>query len=413
MNNATPALLAFLLVLSVPVATVTATGPADEQAGESAAVTSQQVSQRLLQAEVTNTTNRLQLTGDVRSDYTEYQPGLGMALASADDELRINHEQYAIIDEQFNSATGEEQAAMLRAAHEQLMQRADELEQRERRAVRAHAAGKLSTIGLLQALLRNHKEAAVLSERLDELYARANQVPEYSISKKQIRAGKLTLGFHQTPLRETLTQQFQTPANGHYDVTVATSQNGYSLSLLSGNRYIGETVRFDNRNQTAPDKFENLEAALKHSRELYPWADEHKQALSFEDNSRTPENYYWTEFGHTQGRLEVYLDGGTGQVFREVQVLTVPSIPQTETGVGPWTGNGLNMTMNKTAKTGPVEVTVTDQDTNETVNATVTFDGVEVGQTGEDGTLWVVPMLGAHTLEAKTENGSVTATVAR
>ncbi|MDS0476654.1 hypothetical protein [Natrinema sp. 1APR25-10V2] len=71
------------------------------------------------------------------------------------------------------------------------------------------------------------------------------------------------------------------------------------------------------------------------------------------------------------------------------------------------------MTMNRTPKTGPVEITVTDQETNKPVDATVTFDGVEVGRTGDDGTLWVIPLLGSHELEAKTESGTVTATVTR
>ncbi|WP_254762158.1 DUF7096 domain-containing protein [Natrinema marinum] len=413
MNNATPALLAFLLVLSVPLATVAAGEPAGGADDGSPAVVQQQVSPLLVQAEVTNSTNRLQLTGDVRSGYTEYRPGLGMALASADDGLRIDHQQYAIVGKEFESASDEKRAAMLQTAYEQLMQRANELEQRERAAVSAHAAGELSTAGLLQTLLRNHNEAAVLSERLDELYVRSNRVSEYSISKRQIRADTLTFGFHQTPLRETITQGTQTPIDGHHDVSVSTSQNGYSLSLISGDRYVVETVRFDNRDRTAPDRFASLEEALEHSRSLYPWTDEHKQGLSFEDNSQTPENYYWTEFGHTQGRLEVYLDGGTGEVFREIQVLTASSLPQTDRAVGPWIGDGLNMTMNKTARTGPVEVTVTDQETNEPVDAAITFDGVEVGRTGDDGTLWVIPLIGSHELEAKTASGTVNATVTR
>jgi len=40
---------------------------------------------------------------------------------------------------------------------------------------------------------------------------------------------------------------------------------------------------------------------------------------------------------------------------------------------------------------------VTDQQTNEPVNAVVTFDSVEVGETGGDGTLWVIPLNGTHT----------------
>ncbi|MDS0476653.1 hypothetical protein [Natrinema sp. 1APR25-10V2] len=125
-----------------------------------------------------------------------------MALASADDSLRIDHEQYAIVGDEFDSATDEERAAILRTAYEQLMQRANELEQRERKAVRAHAAGDMPTAELVQTLLRNHNEAAVLSEQLEDLDQRADRVSSYSMSPMQKRVDKNLLDSHQTPHSE-------------------------------------------------------------------------------------------------------------------------------------------------------------------------------------------------------------------
>jgi len=286
---------------------------------------------------------------------------------------------------------------MLQSAYERLDQQAAELEQREREVVQAHAAGERSTAQLVQTLLRNHNEARVLSSQVEDLEERAVRVPEYSLPSG--RATKKIFDFHQTSLRASLWRLSNTPTyRDHQDVVVSTSQNRYSLSMVEGGRYMTETTRFDNRDEVAPDRFEDREA-YERTLELYPWADENGKPY-FQDNSP---DHYWTGFVHDQGRTEVYLDGGTGDVCREVQVLTASSLPLTEVEVGPWNKNGLNMTMNKTAKTGPVEVRVTDQDTKESVDATVTFAGVEVGRTGDDGTLWVIPLIGSHELEAKTE----------
>ncbi|QLG49496.1 DUF7096 domain-containing protein [Natrinema halophilum] len=407
MNNAAPALLALLLVLSVPAATVGAAAPTRGTDEQSVETSRNQIPPRLTQTDVANTTNRLHLNGDIRSEYTEYRPDLGMVLASADDELRIDHGQYALVEEEFTRATPEERAAMVQAAYERLKQQADRLERRERNAVTEHADGDRSTAQLLQTLLRNHNEAAVLSERLDELDAKADRIPGYSLPSRQTRVDKNIFSFHRTSLRTQLDWLSKTPNSGrNQNVIVSTSQSGYSISMMKGSNYIVETTRFDNRNETASDQFEDLEA-FERTIELYPWADEHGSP-HFQDNSP---DHYWTEIGHSQGRLEIYLDAGSGEVHREVQELIAPSLPSEY--LGPWTGDGLNMTMNRTPANGPVEVTVTDQETGEPVSATITFDGVEVGNTGEDGTLWVAPLIGKHKLEAKTANGVVNATVSR
>ncbi|WP_254521378.1 DUF7096 domain-containing protein [Natrinema caseinilyticum] len=407
MNNATPALLALLLVLSVPAMTVVAAEPARGTEDGSNAALGRQASPQLLQTDVANTTNRLQLTGDVRSEYIDYRPNLGMALASADDELRIDHEQYTLVEEEFNSATADERAAMIQRAYERLKERADELEQREREAVRAHAAGDHSTAQLLQTLIRNHNEAEILSERLDELDAYADRVPDYSLSSRQTRVDKNVFEFHRTSLRASLDRLSEIPTGrSHQNVVVSTSETGYSLSMMESSNYIVETTRFDNRDESAPDQFEDLEA-FERTMELYPWADEHGSP-HFQDNSP---DHYWTEIGHSQGRLEIYLDAGTGDVHREVQELIAPSLPPES--LGPWRGDGLNMTMNRTPTSGPIKVMITDQRTGEPVNAAITFDGTEIGRTGDDGSLWVTPLLGTHQLEAKTSDGVVNATVTR
>jgi len=418
MHNATPALLAFLLVLSLPAMAGVAAVPAGGT-GDGAATTSHQISPqppqadlaaRPLQAEVANTTNRLQVTGDVRSAYTAYRPDLGLALASADDRLRVDHDQYTLVEAEFRSASAEEQTAMLQAAYDRLLNRSATLEQRERQAVRAHAAGERSTAQLLQTLIRNHKEAAMLSSHLDALERRADRVPGYTLSSRETRIDRNVFEFHRTSLRSRLAYLADAPTGGSSaELVVTTSQTGYSLAMMTGDTYTVETTRFDHRDESAPDQFEDLEA-FDRTMDLYPWAAEHGSP-HFQDNSP---DHYWTEIGHTQGRLEVYLDAGSGEVHREVQELSASSLPAISLGPG-WTDaeSKYELTMNRTPTDGPVELTVTENATGEPVDATVTIDGVEVGTTGADGSLWVIPPRGSHKLVATTPDGTINATLTR
>ncbi|SER25253.1 hypothetical protein SAMN04489841_3432 [Natrinema salaciae] len=402
MKRSTSVFLAVLLVFSLPTTTGIAANPSGGIDGESDAIQQRQFQPQVTApTELENTTNRLTVTGDVRNGYSKYKPDLAVELASGDDELRIDHDQYAIVDSKFESATTEEQREMIRAAYDRLQNRTDALEQRERKAVRAHAAGELSSEALLQTLLRNHNAAGELSESLRQLEAQAKGVPG---ALSSTRADYKTFDYHRTPLRASLERMAANPDNDYHNVVVTTSQNGYNISVMDGNRYILETARFDNRDTTQVDQFEEGEA-YDYSKELYPWASDRPY---FQDNSP---DHYWAEMDHEQGRLEFYFDSGTGDVYREVQEISAPSLPSTE--LGPWNGDGLNMTMNRTPTNGPVKVTITDQETGEPVSATVTYDGFEVGETGEDGTLWVVPMLGTNVLEAKTETGVVNGTVTR
>jgi len=49
--------------------------------------------------------------------------------------------------------------------------------------------------------------------------------------------------------------------------------------MMEGSNYVVETTRFDNRNETAPDQFEDFEA-FERTMELYPWAAEHGSPTS-------------------------------------------------------------------------------------------------------------------------------------
>ncbi|WP_137289281.1 DUF7096 domain-containing protein [Natronorubrum halophilum] len=398
MNSAIPALLALLLVSSLVAIPVVA-GPGDGVQDRPQAALQEQTVTNETAAE--GTTNRLSLDGEIRSEYVEYGADFGTLLASTDDELRDDYDQYTILDRRFDEVTTDERKQMVQAANENIEDRADELEEREKNAVQAHASGEMSTTELLQILLRNYHEAAVLSDALDDIEARTDRIPGYSLSVKD-KQGELDM--HRTPVRTSL----EMAARGLEDeitVAVETSESGYSLTTLDNN-YVRE-VTLDNRKAAWGSEFDDITDAYNHASELYPWVFETGSSPTV--NEDTSVNLYRITASHDQGRFEAYLDGGTGNVHREVQELSHRSIPiETETH---WSENGLNVSLSETPRNGPAKITVTDAETGESESATVTVDGFEIGQTDNDGVLWFVPPSGAYDLVVESDSNSVEITV--
>ncbi|WP_436345641.1 DUF7096 domain-containing protein [Natronorubrum sp. FCH18a] len=411
MNSATPVVLAMLLVTSLLAMPVIAVGPEADDATRDAPdsqfqqLTLQQASSSPVEAE--DTTNRLQLSGEIRDERTTYGTDLGLALASVDDHLRVDHEQYTIVDSEFDDATADERKNMVREADNRISERTEALAEREREAVQDHAAGDSTDTELIQTLLRNYHEAAVLWDALDELdNDRTDAIPGYGLSNKQVRADKAALDLHQTSLRASLDQASQSSGwDEQPDARIQTSENGYSLSMIEGDMYVLETVRFDNRNTSAENQFEEysnsetMEAATEH----YPWAGGEQSWSSFNDYGE--QHLYFVEMEDDRNHLEVYLDGGTGEVYRESQELALDSLPEDDSES--WINDGLELTLTETPVNGPVEVRVTDMVSGEPESATVSMNGEVLGETDDDGTLWLLPPLGEYHVTVETDSGSV------
>ncbi|SEH12994.1 hypothetical protein SAMN04487967_1078 [Natronorubrum sediminis] len=417
MNSATPAFLAVLLVTSLLAMPVIA-GPEANDAThdgpqpEFQPSTLQHASTEPVEAE--NTTNRLQPTGDtrdeVRTEYTTYGPDLGVALASVDDELRIDQEQYTLVDSEFDAASNDEREQMVSAAVDQIEDQTDVIEERERDAVRGHADGEVSDTELIHTLLRNYHESQVLYDALNELDGeRTDAIPGYALSRQQVRADETVLELQQTSLRSLLDQASQsTDADGALDVQIQTAEDGYSISAIDGDTYVTETTRFDNRDADGENQFGDASHSdmIDRTTELYPWAAD-QSGLSF--NEAGNQNLYVTTIEYDQNRLQVYLDGATNEITRESQELTLESLP--EENNESWENDDLEVMQTETPVNGPSELTVTDSVSGDPVSATIEVDGTEVGETDDDGTVWFLPPGDEYELTAETDSREITETV--
>jgi hypothetical protein len=184
-------------------------------------------------------------------------------------------------------------------------------------------------------------------------------------------------------------------------------------------QYVREAYLPDERAAGAPDQFfrngqYQLEDAQDRARELYPWAFDNQLAFSVGSRTGAPFLYlagvYSVTVDHRQGTprngdLITYVDGGTTEVFREVQYLSVDDVPTAIPRTN--TSDGLVLQVNRTYAGGPLEVSVRDSETNASVSATVYVDGKRVGHTGADGRLWTVTPRDPFVVEATTGDRSV------
>lgn len=398
MEDAMAVLLAGLLVLSLPATAVSAAGPDERTAGADAP------GQPFV--ETNGTTNRLDPGEEVRSERLEYGDDLGTSLMTADDELRVDYEQERIVRDGFDDASNEEREEMVSAGYDRLRERIDALESREREAVRAHATNDRSTTRLLQTFSRNYHDSDVIASALDDLVAYADRIPGYSIS---IRNDKSVLEMYRTDVRSQLETTPDRFGSNRKRLAVRTAETGYSVSLLDRN-YVRETARFDGRNASRPNQFEDITDAHDTAQVLYPWVfdADHETHSSDAVESRGVQLYRIRAI-HDQGRLTAYLDGGTSAVHRELQTLDHEQFPTVNESR--WTDGGLELAINETAANGPAEVTVADAETGDPVSATVSVDGKPVGETGSDGSLWILPPDDGFDLRADSDAGAVEGSV--
>lgn len=408
MKGAMAVILAGLLVLSLPAMAVSASDPEpsggpDETDGGVLGVDEPDRGPTFVEAN--GTTNRLDPGEESRSERIEHGNDLGTSLMAADDELRVDYEQETLVRNEFDNASGEEREEMVRAGYDRLRERTDALEDRERTAVRAHAAGERSTTELLQTFSRNYHESDVIESALEDLVTYANEIPGYSLS---IRDDTRELETHRSDVRS----QLDTTPNGFGDdrksLAVRTAETGYTLSLLDRN-YVRETTRFDARNTTQPNQFDDIVDAHETAQELYPWVfggDHHTHSTVAEE--RTAQLYQIRAI-HDHGQLTASLDGGTSSVYREVQTLDYRQLPTINNSR--WNDDGLVLSINETAADGPAEVVVTNAETGEPEPATVSIDGEAIDETGPNGSLWLLPPDGDYDLRAETDDGSIEGTV--
>ncbi|WP_207586825.1 DUF7096 domain-containing protein [Halomontanus rarus] len=399
MNNAASALLALLLVFALPATAVVAADTANTSAETNARTVA---ASDPITAE--NTTNRLQLDGEIRSSHTPANPDLGTTLARQDRAMRTEYNAYRF-ETEFENGTDEERDELVETEHEWIRERVSDLNERERTAVSAHANGTLSDDEFLHRLVLISNEAAELETHLNTLDDHA------SIEEKPEEAA---LDMHQSPVRDRIAAFMsgeRSSARSADTLLIQTTETGMAISMTGRIENVREVSQYSNRDTTVPNQFDSFSSAHDHVTTLYPWTFG-EASTGFEALDLTENQLYGFTVPHEHGVLTIYLDGGTGAIFHETQVLQQNQLPIERYGET-WTNDSVELAINRTPANGPIEVTTTDVETGDPIRATILVDGTVVGETGQSGTLWVSPPQHDYEITAQTSettvNGSVSA----
>ncbi|MCU4973734.1 hypothetical protein OB955_13415 [Halobacteria archaeon AArc-m2/3/4] len=397
MNNAAPALLALLLVFALPMAAV-----ASAETTDTSAETNLKTVAASDPITADNTTNRLSLDGEIRSEHTPVSPDFGTTLATRDVAMQTEYRTYRF-EAEFENGTAEERGALVEAEHDWIRERIADLSERERTAVSAHANGTLSDDEFLHTLVLVSAEAAELETHLDTLDSHA------SIEEKPEEAA---LDMHQSPVRDRLAAFMsgeRSSTRSADTVLIQTTDTGMAISMTGRIEYVSEVSQYSNRDTTAPNQFESFSSAHDHVTALYPWTFG-EASTGFEALDLAESQLYGFTVPHEHGELTTYLDGGTGDIFYETQVLRQDQLPIEQYGET-WTDGAVELAINRTPANGPIEVKTTEEETGEPVRATVLVDGTIVGETGQSGTLWVSPPQNDYEIAVQTAETTIHANV--
>ncbi len=301
-----------------------------------------------------------------------------------------------------NADTDDERRAVLERGAERLARHVEEIEAKERTAIRRFNDGDVGEYELLRTLATVHREAAETDEALEWLEAAANDVGVEDVSERatteQVRLVPMN-----GPVRDQLSRTTESGLSAR--MYVETAGDGVVLAAVdrTGDTYLREAHDPTAKAVDVPDQYDgNPSPALDRFSELYPWSIGSFDAI----DAIGPAQVRLYRFGasHPHGELATYLDSGSTEIIYETQWIDTDSVP---TESRQRTDGDLRLVLDTTRAGGPLGVSVLDTVTDERVDATIELNGDSVGSTGGDR-LWTVAPRGTVTVEAT--HGGETAT---
>lgn len=319
---------------------------------------------------------------------------LGAALTADSNRLEARYATHHVDARMENAASDAERRAIVREEASRLSEAVDRLRERERTAYTEYYEGERSERELLTELAVVHTNAAVLDTSVATLERHAVDTPGVSIDS-ELETMEFETRILQGPVRERVAERVYGAADPTR-VHVETDGEGVVLALVDGDQFYREAHRPDQRDRDADPQYSSLGRSEDRIAERYP---------SIFPAAR----WSYSEVGHdthrgsgtySEGSLTVFLDTGTGEVYREFQTLRLDRL-DTEV-VGTETEDGVTVTVSGTVPGGPAKVTLTDAETGAALSGEVLLNDRVVGETNGEGAVWFVsprdPMTGTATV---------------
>jgi len=305
---------------------------------------------------------------------------LGSSLSLAVDETDAAMETAAVVQRIENAETNTQRQQEILSAINRVERDEVSLNSRQANAFDAHAAGELSDRELLDELIQISATAREYDERLDELSELADETDGFS-SPTRLDELQVSLQVYDGPVRDHALSAARGEISAS-EVHVESSEGALVLATIDDDQYVREAFRTD-RWDRGGGEISNDEA-INATTNAYPETASLREPDAFGAGS-----VQRITIPHEFGTLRTFVSGGTERVFVEHQRITLETFPDTESVAE--SGDGFNVTVDRTYAGGPVTVAVLDEEDRDPVSdVTVTKtvgngDSQPIGTTDADG----------------------------
>lgn len=305
---------------------------------------------------------------------------LGSALSFSVDDAGAAAETAAVVDRVENAETNTERQRLILAALSQIERDEVSLHSRQSDLFSAHASGNLSDRELLDGLVRISATAREYDQRLEAIDALAAETEGFS-SPTRLDELQVALQVYEGPIRE-LALSTARGERSATEIHVESTGSSVTLATIVDGEYVRETFR--------NDRWDRGGGAISNNDAIEITADSYPETAAL----RAPDAFgagsvQRITIPHEHGLLRTFVSGGTERVFAEHQRIDLDAFPDTERVSD--SGDGFNVTIERSYTGGPVTVTVLDEETGEPVpGVTVTKsigdgDSRVIGATNADG----------------------------
>ncbi|QSG03962.1 DUF7096 domain-containing protein [Natranaeroarchaeum sulfidigenes] len=339
---------------------------------------------------------------DSTAETTTKGPDLGSALAMGDEQFENRIELGALEREFQNADSTEEKESLLDAYREEVGERTIALHEREAAITEEYRAGEIDSDTLLRDLAELSEEARTLSNTADTIEELSATDPRISVSVRNVRG---ELDRFDSPIRQEALDATYGDADRTEPILLSAAEERLVLSTLEDGTYVREGVQFDRFAPDEPGTFDGLTELDDRGPELYPWI----YANLFEFGISGYDWLIGLSLDHPRGQSMSYIDATTQDVVMEYHTLDVESLPTTSTVSR--TNENVTISSNRVTDGGPVWVEVTDPDSGDPMDASISVEGQHSVETDEDGTAWVLAPEGDVDVTATTDEGEVSITV--
>ena len=329
----------------------------------------------------------LEENGSVTSGVDVVSVDAGTATAFGANASAARIETIALRERITNASTNDERQIRILDGVNEVDKDVITLHSRHREAIAAYHAGEISAKEFLVELARIRESATVLEERVLMLERLAEETDDFALDDSRVYPVVYDLRTFDGPVRERTGAALDGEPGASTRVYVATTESGIVLSTVADGQFVREAFRGDLRERD--DSGIDEETAQNVTARSYPevWA-----ATGGSVAGQGSGGTFLFDLAYPNGTLTAFVGGGTERVFMEQQRVDLEAV---STGEATTRTLDLTLSVNRTFPGGPLRVAVTDPRTGDPVDAVVKIgreggESVDVGTTGDDGTLWTV-----------------------